>query len=251
MEWVPDTRILARFKELISRARKLPIIPAETDDSGNVYVAAHVDQAFAQPLVLQVRDLFAEVYGKHSEWYKQLHELTELVYSEYKVKALVELLRAAERDYQRGYHRSQRRIIVGEVFSDLLVMADQLLADGYVLPAAFLGGAVLEDYLRRLCLERHIEWKGKRGISSYNDALKAAGLYSQPMWRQIQVWGDIRNKVVHLDDIEQVTQAEVQQMLVGIRSFISPWRSRCSFWLTMRPTCAASTSTSPATWPKR
>lgn len=69
--------------------------------------------------------------------------------------------------------------------------------------------------------------KGKsqpRKASELNDDLHKALAYSQPEWRQVQVWLDLRNEAAHgTPEFKTRTDKNVRQMVEGIRAFISKY----------------------------
>ena len=90
--------------------------------------------------------------------------------------------------------------------------------------AAFLGGAALEDVLRRLCDASGIAYDTQHtSISKLQAALfqpsKQIELISSSENKQLTAWGDTRNKADH-GKFEELTQAEVLGMVIGVRSFI-------------------------------
>jgi len=66
--------------------------------------------------------------------------------------------------------------------------------------------------------------KGKplpRKASELNDDLHKGKAYSQPEWRQTQVWLDLRNEAAHgKPEFQKRTDADIRPMVAGIRAFI-------------------------------
>lgn len=84
-------------------------------------------------------------------------------------------------------------------------------------------GGVLEDHLRKTCVARAIPWRGKDGITAYNDALKEA-VYPLPTWRRIQVVGDHRNAGAHGGhDAANLKQGDVDDDLGWVRKFLAEY----------------------------
>jgi hypothetical protein len=133
----------------------------------------------------------------------------------------VGILRQVREDYAKGYLRDLRELAAAEVFTDFLDMADHFLSAGYhPAAAASIGGAVLEDCLRRLHLKHIGPWQADSSISKLNDGLKKGDVYGQAVWRQIQVWSDIRNNADH-GHFDKVDAGQVKHMISGIRDFIA------------------------------
>ena len=77
-----------------------------------------------------------------------------------------------------------------------------------------------------LATQRPSKRKGGKGApisaADLNDALKSAGVYSQPEWRQVQAWFDIRNEAAHgKTEFGARDKAQVGAMLQGVRAFIT------------------------------
>jgi hypothetical protein len=130
-------------------------------------------------------------------------------------------LEAAIRDLEQGPLSGVEGFVAGEVFGDFLEMAQHLSDQGapYHVAAASVAGAVLEDGLRRLCKANSRTWVGDSSVSKLNDLLHKYQMYDQVTWRQIQVWGDVRNKADH-GEFENVDAGAVASMIPGVREFL-------------------------------
>ena len=132
----------------------------------------------------------------------------------------VAILCAAKEDIEGGYLQKVETLVSASVFSDFLEMAEHLLNNGYKDPTASLIGAVLEDGLRRICINNGITLKTKEDISSLNQKLAQKQVYNPLQQKQIQVWNDIRNNADH-GRFDQYNQGDVVDMLKGVRGFLS------------------------------
>ena len=60
--------------------------------------------------------------------------------------------------------------------------------------------------------------------SELNDDLHKVTAYSQPEWRQVQVWLDLRNEAAHgKPEFQKRTKADVRPMVEGARAFIAKY----------------------------
>lgn len=138
------------------------------------------------------------------------------------------LLQTVREDFQAGYLHSVKELINAEVFSDFVEMAEYLLADGYKDPAAVLGGAVLEEHLRKLCEKNGISLtfldnKGdtrQKKASALNDDLAKAGVYTKVQQKNVTGWQGIRNEAAH-GNFSAYNSEEVRLMLSGITAFLA------------------------------
>jgi hypothetical protein len=142
---------------------------------------------------------------------------------------------AVVRLYDEGRLQSPRLAIAHEIEGSLLDIADSQMkaAERASDPsqkqlqlsiAAFLAGAALEDALRRLCDSNEIDYDARRStIAKLQGALyqpsKQVEVINGSENKQITAWGDTRNKADH-GKFSELTQFEVQGMVLGVRGFI-------------------------------
>jgi hypothetical protein len=140
----------------------------------------------------------------------------------YHIGQLVGVLHGLRRDIEAGYLQSFEEEIHADVFADFLEMADQLLRDGYVLPAAVVAGSALEAQLRALAeragVPTHARGKPKRA-GMLNDDLVKNEVYSKSQQKQVMAWQDLRNSAAHGED--DFTTPEIRLMIQGIRDFVA------------------------------
>lgn len=129
---------------------------------------------------------------------------------------------AAIDDVRDGWETDYMAAARGHVEGDLLGLAEELLTTTNPSPmaAAMVAGAVLENHLRALCAKHGITPK-ERGISAANDPLKGPA-YSKTQWREVQVWGDLRNAADH-HDVEEFHADKVPAMVDGVRRFVEAY----------------------------
>lgn len=134
---------------------------------------------------------------------------------------LLGILIALRADIAAGYLTTFEEEIHADVFSDFLSMADSLVADGFVLPAAVVAGAALESHLRALADRNGITLtaRGKpKRATALNDDLAKRAVYRKAEQKQVLAWQDLRNSAAHGE--ETFTVAEVRLMIQGVRDFI-------------------------------
>ncbi|MDQ3356301.1 MAG: hypothetical protein M3502_06220 [Actinomycetota bacterium] len=142
--------------------------------------------------------------------------------SPYYVDQLLGILKALRGDIQAGYLTTFEEQVHADVFADFLDMADRLVADDYVLPAAVVAGAALEAHLRALAARNNVttQARGKpKRAAALNDDLSKQDVYRKAEHKQVLAWQDLRNSAAHGDD--GFSPAEVRLMNQGIRDFIA------------------------------
>jgi hypothetical protein len=133
-------------------------------------------------------------------------------------EAGVGVLRAIREDVANGCLTGLRRLVAAEVFTDFLEMAEHLLEHGYHHPAASLGGAVLEDGLRRELAARGVRATGN--LESMNQIALDQQVYGPLVFKQVKVWIDIRNDADH-GKWDRIEAERVASMLRDLPSFLA------------------------------
>lgn len=130
------------------------------------------------------------------------------------------ILRAVKQDLEGGYLTDVRTLVSAEVFTDFLEMAEHLFENGFKDPAASLVGAVLEDGLRTISTTRGLKLKSREDLSSLNQKLAAANVYTRLTQKKIQVWTDVRNNADH-GKFEEYSPDDVLDMIRGVQTFLA------------------------------
>lgn len=140
------------------------------------------------------------------------------------------VLTALRRDYDQGQVATFEAMVHAAVFDDLAAQSEWYLEEGHLLPAAVVAGAALEEQLRQLAKKHMVptattnpQGRSKpRKASELNEDLHRAKAYTQPEWRQVQVWLDLRNEAAHgKPEFKARTEADVRPMVAGVRAFIA------------------------------
>jgi hypothetical protein len=122
-----------------------------------------------------------------------------------------------------GYLDTVTSLVRADLFSDFIAMSEHLLENGYKDPAAVLGGGVLEEHLRKLCVRAGIatDHDGRpKPASRMNDELTGSGTYTQLDAKSVTAWLDLRNRAAHGKFLEYSPE-QVELMLHGIRHFVA------------------------------
>src|SRR2546428_8286756 len=138
------------FRRLIDDGRQ--IVAAGGWDGDNYQRFPAADDYFR--FRTEAMNLVRRTCGLDSDHYRELKRLAEAKESATNPFYLVHclgVLEAAQRDFDAGLLFDLRALIAADVLGDFIEQAEQLLAAGYLVPAASLAGAVLEDMLRKLC----------------------------------------------------------------------------------------------------
>lgn len=145
------------------------------------------------------------------------------------IKRFIGKLRATQLDLGKDWFNLKYRI-QEKITIDLMQQADDLLAEGGTtthghIPAAVLAGAVLENFLRALCVRQEppiavINGKGTyKTLGMLVGELEKIKFFSPLVSQQIKVWVAIRNSAAH-GQFDEVNAKQVRDMIDWIREFI-------------------------------
>ncbi|MBG6070049.1 hypothetical protein [Micromonospora ureilytica] len=134
---------------------------------------------------------------------------------------------ALKRDIDMGFTQDFAEIAHADVFSDILEMAEHLLAEGYKDPAAVLAGGALESHLKKLAAKHgvDIEENSSSGLrpkraERLNQDLTKASVYNLLQQKTITSWLDLRNKAAHAN-YDDYTIEQVRLLSMGVQDFMS------------------------------
>lgn len=173
----------------------------------------------------EAMNLVRRVCGEDSDHYQELRRLAEddkASGNSFFFKDCVGVLQAAYRDYGGGYLFDLRALVAAELLGDFIDQAENLVSQGYYVPAASLAGAVLEDTLRKLCVSNGIPIPEKAGIDRLNAELAKAGLYSKLVQKRITALADVRNNADH-GHFDKFAREDVEDMVKWLRRFAADY----------------------------
>lgn len=136
------------------------------------------------------------------------------------------ILKAIRTEIAGGGLFTFKGLVTVEIFSDFLDMSRYLLSEGYKDPAAVMGGSVLEEHLRQLCLKHGIEKveviedrNVPKKADKLNSDLAKAEIYNKLDQKQVTAWLDLRNKAAH-GKYNEYDKEQVRLLLDGITGFM-------------------------------
>lgn len=215
-----DKKILERLDELIALGEEVKNTRFDRSSPGVIYFGDDgVSGEKSHQWGVSCLNLLERVFGKESPYYVKFDALySELGNYSPLVRALG-IMRAAREDVEKGALITVRRLVEAEVFDDFLDQAKVLLEAGYIAPAAVVAGSVLEDGLRKLCLQEGIALPLKPKLDQMNSELAKKGIYTKLVQKRITLLADIRNRAAH-GDWSQLGQADVEDMVSKVRNFM-------------------------------
>lgn len=172
---------------------------------------------------IEALNLLRKACGEKSDYYQQLLYFTkgDLNTNSYYFKDCYGIVKGAQRDYLAGFVFDLKVLVEAELFDDFLSQANYLLKQGFYVPAASLTGAVLEDYLRKLCDRHNVSYdEDDTNINKLNSELRKKDVYSKLISKEIIAKADIRNNADH-GKFEKFNNSDVKDMISWVRRFIS------------------------------
>lgn len=170
-----------------------------------------------------------KICGQDSAYWSRMRVILNGAYADsYRVELLVGVVRRALKiDLEDGYLSSFSELVRGEMFENLIEMAEHLVDEGYKDAAVVIAGASLEAHLRQLSNKYgvSVDFTAKDGSTmkkraeSLNQELgkTAYNLFDQ---KQITAWLDLRNNAAH-GNYSEYDNDHVVKMIDWIGDFIS------------------------------
>lgn len=191
----------------------------------NQYVADTVDEGRFMGLRASVLSFITMVYGKDHSHYSEFYRATESNWAS-SAKIGHAILLSMQNEIEGGWIFSVKSLVSAEIFSDFLEMAEHLLSQGYKDPAAVMIGSVLEENLRRLCLENDIEIETEKDgnlipkkADRLNSDLAKSEIYTKLDQKAVTTWLALRNKAAH-GKYEEYGDEQVALMMHGVTEFL-------------------------------
>jgi hypothetical protein len=213
-----DEQILERFNDLTSMGDRVLTTRVRLRSSslspGRNY---GVDTKLSTEWGILCLNLISSTFTKDSDHYQKFDQYFGDCEKFDAIQKCVGVLQAAKSDYQNGYLNKVRTLIEGEVFDDFLEQAEHLLSQSYFTASAVIAGSVLEDGLRKLCVNYGIALSAKPKLDTMNAELAKAGVYNLLKQKQITALADLRNKAAHGQG--GFTKEDVESMIKDVRRF--------------------------------
>lgn len=169
----------------------------------------------------QALNLIQRVCGEESNHYRALQKLA----SENESKNdscffphCLGVVQAAKRDFELGLFFDLRSIITAEILERFIDQAEQSLRAQRLVAATSLGGAVLEEVLRRICAAHEITATTPATLESLNEDAAAAGVYNALVGKRIASLADLRNRADQGPG-DGLRVEDVEDLLTWIRKF--------------------------------
>jgi hypothetical protein len=173
-----DTKIIKRLDDLIELGENVLSTrePAAPGFAGGDFI----DTQLANQWLTSSLNLIQRVFGKSSVHYYSLYRHFSIGPLRWpQVNQAFGVLLAAKDDFEKEALFDIKRLIEADLFDDFLEQAAYLHEAGYFQAAAVITGSVLEDGLRKLCIQNSIELPDKPKLDWMNAQLAKASVYNK------------------------------------------------------------------------
>ncbi len=215
-----DKKILDRLNDMVDLGKQ--VLATRREPRPGHVTSDFVDTQRANQWFTSCLNLFSRVFGKDSEYYKNMNRnfVGNVKYPE--ANQAFGVLLSAKDDYEKESIFELRALIEAELFEDFLEQAEHLLSTGYFAPAAVIAGSVLEDGLRKLCGRERITLSSQPKLDFMNAELAKAGTYSKLTQKRITALADIRNNAAH-GKWSEFDTSDVENMIRDVRNFMEKY----------------------------
>jgi len=210
--------LLNRINQILEKAKKVAVT-RHNISTDNFVAPDTLDRTIFFEWKNNAQNFIVLVCGENSSYYK---DFVDKVKHEYPsdLEAGIGILNALKEDLELGYLTNIKNLVIAEVFSDFIDIAEHLLENGYKDPAASLVGAVLENGLRKIAEKYNIPIRNNDDIGSLNTKIADKEIYNRLVQRQIQAWKAIRDSADH-GRFNDYKSDDVKSMLEGVRRFLT------------------------------
>lgn len=110
-------------------------------------------------------------------------------------------------------------LVLAEAFSDLSEQAEYLFSQGYFLASGVITRAILEERLRRLCVNHDCTPDRERPtLSDLNTALYKKTVYDKITFKHVDALGAVGNHAAHNNP--DLNKEDVRRMIDGVQAFL-------------------------------
>ena len=185
----------------------------------------HVSEC--QAFVVKCCGLVSTVFGDSWEGREERERIERLhPYASLSIREIRGIMQGLFDNFISGFCDHIEKQIRESVSADYMEQAEALLKEGFLVPAAVVCGAVLENRLRSYCdnLDPPIETLRPNGESKTLGALigelDRVKAFDKQTRKMLRAWADIRNAAAH-GRFDDFTREQVELMLLGVNGFFA------------------------------
>ena len=158
--------------------------------------------------------------GKTNEYTVSFQAVTSSPQDPNGARAGVGILEAIKEDIDNGYLQSYRQLIEADLLGGLMGQAEYLLKNGYLVAAAAVAGAALQQALEELVKRHHLKLKNREDLNSLGDKLFQSEILNGIERKQLSLIAGVRNSADH-GKTEELTNENVGGMVRDAVNFLA------------------------------
>ena len=180
----------------------------------------NIDTAISAGWRSQTLTFLTNLFGKDSDYLDEFRVKTERYYRAESVEDGVGILRSVREDIQNGHLQSYRQLIEAGLLGGLMGQAEYLLEKSYLVAAAAVAGAALQQGLEELAKRHDLKLNKRENLDSLADKLLQAKAIDGIARRQLSLIASVRNAADH-GKVEELNKERVEGMVSGSVDFLA------------------------------
>ncbi|MGZ3864353.1 MAG: hypothetical protein ACXVPN_03880 [Bacteroidia bacterium] len=213
--------LLKRIDHVISLGQST-LATRQSSKYSSDYVDSGKQMGFRTAALSFIKSLYGESHIFYTDFEDRVNGQ-----SPYETEKGINILMSIRHEIEHDWLTSIQHLVTAEIFSDFLEMSRHLLDNKYKDPAAVMIGSVLEEHLKRLCINHSVDLNSVKGadiIPKKADLLNAdlvkAGVYGVLEQKNVTAWLDLRNRAAH-GKYTEFTIDHVELMYLGVMNFVT------------------------------
>ena len=135
------------------------------------------------------------------------------------LEAALAILDSVKQDIEDGYMQSYRQLVEADLLGGLMGQAEYLLEKNYLVPAAAVAGAALQQGLEELIKRHDLKLKSREDLNSLGDKLLQAEILNGIERKQLSLMAGVRNSADH-GKTEELTKDNVGSFVRDAVNFL-------------------------------
>ena len=168
----------------------------------------------------QALNFLTNLLGPEALYTQQFSVQTPTGRSWHSVQNGVSILGTVLEDIQQDGLQSYRQLIEADLLGGLMGQAEYLLKNGYLVAAAAVAGAALQQGLEELVKRHHLKLKNREDLNSLGDKLFQSEILNGIERKQLSLIAGVRNSADH-GKTEELTNDNVGGMVRDAVNFLA------------------------------
>ena len=168
----------------------------------------------------QAMTLLVDLYGEDRQYTRNFEERTNTNHDFRSLRNGTSILERLAEDVRNGYMQSYRQLIEADLLGGLMGQAEYLLEKSYLVAAAAVAGAALQQGLEELAKRHDLKLNTRENLDSLADKLLQAEVIDGLARRQLSLYAGVRNAADH-GKTADLNKENVGNMVGGAVDFLA------------------------------